>query len=233
MNKEIFSRFISLINEDNFNKLQTKKVLVFGLGGVGGHLVDSLLRCGISNFTLVDPDKYSLSNLNRQLLSNLDNVNRYKVDVFKDHILSINKEAKVETYKLFYLPDNNDIDFREYDYVIDAIDTLKAKIDIIYKCKINNVKAISALGCGNRLDPSKIEVSDIYKTINDPLAKRLRHELRKLNIKKHKVVYSKELPHKIVVEDNNNRHSPASSIFVPSVAGITMASVVIKELLED
>ena len=232
MNKEIFFIFISLVGEENFNKLKNKKILVFGLGGVGGFLVDSLLRCGISNFTLIDPDKYSLSNLNRQLLSNINNVGKYKVDVFKEHILSINESASVEVKKLFYLPDNNDIDFTKYDYVIDAIDTLKAKIDIIYKCHQNNVKVISALGCGNRMDPTSIEVTDIFKTINDPLAKKLRQELRKLNVKKHKVVYSKELSKKVVVDSSNNRHSPASSIFVPSVCGITIASVVIKEMLE-
>ncbi|MGM9874182.1 MAG: ThiF family adenylyltransferase [Bacilli bacterium] len=233
MNNDIFSRYISLIGEEDFLKLQNKKVLVFGLGGVGGYCVEALLRSGISHFTLVDNDTFSFSNLNRQLLSDLTNIDKYKVDVFKQHILLINKSAEVHTLKLFYLPDNNQIDFSQYDYVIDAIDTLTSKVDIITKCIKNNVKVISALGCGNRIDPSAVEVCDIYKTKNDPLAKKLRQQLRKNDIKKHKVVYSKELPKNVVVETKNNRHSPASSVFVPSVCGIFLASEVIKDFLSN
>lgn len=219
-----------LIGKEALEKLKTKRVLVFGLGGVGGHCCDALVRSGISNITIIDNDVVTISNINRQLIANLNTIGRAKVDVMEEHLLSINKDIKIEKRRCFYLPANSkEFDFSKYDYVIDAIDTVSAKIDIIVKCVELGVPVISALGCGNKLDPTKLEVTDIYKTSYDPLAKVMRYELKKRGVKHLKVVYSKE---ESVREDINNKKIPSSSAFVPSTAGIIMASVVIQDLLK-
>ena len=230
-----FSRFELLIGKEKLNILKDKKVLVFGLGGVGGNVCDALVRSGIGHFTIVDPDKVDITNINRQYIATSETVGQYKVDVMEKHLKSVNPEVEVRKHILFYLPENsNEINFEEYDYVIDAIDTVKAKLDIIEKCKAINVPVISALGCGNKMDPTKLEVSDISKTSYDPLAKVMRRELRNRGINHLKVVYSKETPIEHVEtseEISSKRSIPGSSPFVPPVAGIIIASEVIKDLI--
>lgn len=234
-----FSRLQLIIGKEAIDTLKSKKVAIFGLGGVGGNVVDALVRSGISNFVLVDNDKVSITNINRQLIANMNTVGQDKVDVMERHILSINPEAKIEKRNCFYLPDNSsEFNFKEYDYVVDAIDTVSAKIDIIVKCTELGVPVISALGCGNKLDPTKLQVSDISKTSYDPLAKVMRRELRKRNVNHLKVVYSTESPIKPVMdeetfEESNKREVPGSSAFVPPVAGIIIASEVIKDLINS
>lgn len=225
---EQYERLELLIGKENLKKLEDKKVLVFGLGGVGGYIVDALARSGIMHFTLVDNDSFNPSNLNRQLLANLNTVGRLKTEVTKQHLLSLNPNIEVKLINTFYLPESRDVNFEGYDYVIDAIDTVTSKIDIIVKCYQLGIKQISALGCGNRLDPSKVVVTDLFKTKNDPLAKVLRKELNLRGIKHLKAVYSEELP----IIKKTNKSSLPSSVFVPSVAGITIAYEVIKDLLK-
>ncbi len=237
-----FIRTKLVFGKENVESLADKHVAVFGLGGVGGNCVEALARSGIGHFTLVDNDTVALSNLNRQIIATCDTIGQYKVDVMKQRILSINPEAEVITRKCFYLPETADgFDFTTYDYVIDAIDTVTAKIDIICKCYFNNVPVISSMGTGNKVNPCDLVVTDIYKTEMDPLAKVMRHELKKRSIKKCKVVYSKEkplTPLSDLLEDyqedagNSKRVTPGSNAFVPSVAGIIIASEVVKDLMQ-
>lgn len=231
-----FSRLISLIGEEKFNILKSKRVVIFGLGGVGGSVAEALVRSGIENFDLIDADVVSLTNLNRQVIALLDNVGKDKVEVTKDRILSINSKANVKTYKCFFLPENsNEFDFSKYDYVIDAVDTVSAKIEIIRKAKEANVPVISSMGTGNKMNPTMLEVVDIHKTSVCPLAKVMRYELRKRNIKDVKVVYSKEEPLTQVFqnEDQIKKNVPGSTSFVPPVAGYIIASEVIKDFLKN
>ena len=231
-----FSRLELLIGTDALAKLKTKKVAVFGLGGVGGNVCDGLVRSGITNIAIIDNDSVTISNINRQLIANVETIGLAKTDVMEKHLKSLNPEVKVDKYKMFYLPQNSDnFDFASFDYVVDAIDTVSAKIDIVLKCHELNIPVISAMGCGNRLDPLKLVVADLFKTENDPLAKVMRYELRKRNIKKLKVVYSKEpaiKPETISEEDSPKRAIPGSSAFVPPVAGILIAKEVIFDLLK-
>ena len=231
---EQFKRFELLIGEDSLKKLSKKKVAVFGLGGVGGNVCDALARSGIGELMLIDNDVIDITNINRQLISNLDVVGQNKVDVMERHLKSINPDIVIVKKKMFYLPENEgELDLSGYDYVVDAIDTVVSKINIIYQCKTNNINIISALGCGNKLDPSKLEITDISKTSYDPLAKVLRRELRKLGINHLKVVYSKEESIKVIDESStDSKHIPGSSAFVPPVAGIMIAYQVVKDLLE-
>ena len=238
-----FSRLELLLGKSSINLLKNKVVAIFGLGGVGGNVVDALARSGVSNFVLVDNDEICLTNINRQLIATLDTVGLSKVDVMESHILSINKQAKITKYKLFYLPENSSfIDFSKFDYVVDAIDTVAAKLDIIEKCHNLNIPLISALGCGNKLNPSLLEITDISKTHTDPLAKVLRKKLRERNIDHLKVIYSTETPIKIeqslmeevIKEEGSTKKSiPGSSAFVPPVAGIMIAAEVVKDLLNN
>lgn len=231
-----FSRLISLIGEEKFNILKSKRVAIFGLGGVGGSVTEALVRSGIENFDLIDADIVSLTNLNRQVIALLDNVGKDKVEVTKDRILSINSKANVQTYKCFFLPENsNEFDFSKYDYVIDAVDTVSAKIEIIRKAKEANVPVISSMGTGNKMNPTMLEVVDIHKTSVCPLAKVMRYELRKRNIKDVKVVYSKEEPLTQVFQnkDQIKKNVPGSTSFVPPVAGYIIASEVIKDFLKN
>lgn len=231
-----FSRLELLLGKEALEKLATKNVLVFGLGGVGGNVCDALVRSGIQNITIVDKDKVSITNINRQLIANVNTIGKYKVDVMEEHLLSINEKVNVIKKNIFFLPENNkEIDFSKYDYVIDAIDTVSAKIEIIKICKSMQIPVISALGCGNKLDPTKLEVSDLSKTSYDPLAKVLRRELKKYDITHLKVIYSKEQPIEIkgeIEEENDKKRIPGSSAFVPPVAGIIIASEVMKDLLK-
>lgn len=224
---EMFSRTKMLLGEKAVELLQTKKVIVFGIGGVGGYVVEALVRSGIKNFVLVDNDEVCESNLNRQIIATVDTIGKDKVDVMEERILSINPKAVVEKRKCFYLPENAaDFDFTRYDYIVDAVDTVTAKIDIIVRAAEAKVPVISAMGAGNKLDPTRFEVADIYKTSVCPLAKVMRHELKKRGVKKCKVVYSKEEP----VKSANGERLPGSVAFVPSVAGLIIAGEVIKDL---
>lgn len=232
--KDQFKRFALLIGPESLELLKDKKVAVFGLGGVGGNVCDALARSGVGQLTIVDNDVVDITNINRQLIANLDVVGQNKVDVMEKHLKIINPDIVVVKKKMFYLPENaEEFDLSGYDYVVDAIDTVVSKINIIFRCKTNNINVISALGCGNKMDPSKLEITDISKTSYDPLAKVLRRELRKLGINHLKVVYSKEEAIKAIDESSTNKkHIPGSSAFVPPVAGIMIAYQVVKDLLE-
>lgn len=233
---ERFERTAMLIGEEGLERLEKSSVMVFGIGGVGGHAVDALARAGIGEFHLIDSDVVSITNINRQIIASEENVDRKKVDVAKDRILSINPHAIVHTYPVFYLPDNHeDIDLRKADFVLDCIDTVTAKIDIIAHCAKLHVPLISALGCGNRLDPEKLRITDIHKTSMDPLAKVVRKKCRELGIKSLPVVYSEEKPIKPLLEpsaskETGKRSIPGSVSFVPSVAGLMMAGYVVRKL---
>ena len=232
-----FNRTELLLGKENMEKLKKAHVLIFGIGGVGGYVVEALARSGIYHFTLVDNDVISETNINRQIIATLDNIGEDKVEVMKKRILSINKEAEVEIRKCFYLPETaSEFDFSKYDYVVDCVDTVSAKLSIIIEAKKNNVPVISAMGAGNKLNPAMLEVADISKTSVDPLAKVIRTELRKRGINHLKVVYSKEQPIKIddpnvELKEKSQRPVPGSNAFVPSTMGLIMASEIIKDLI--
>lgn len=244
-----FSRTQMLLGEESMDRLSNAKVAVFGIGGVGGYVVEALVRSGVGSFVLVDDDKVCLTNLNRQLIATRKTVGKYKVEVMKDRILEINPKAEVEMRQCFYLPENaDDFDFKNYDYVVDAVDTVTAKLELIMRAKEAGVPVISCMGAGNKLDPTKFQVADIYKTTMCPLAKVMRRELKKRGVKKLKVVYSTEKPVR-PLEDmsiscrtncicppgaqhkcTDRRDIPGSVAFVPSVAGLIIAGEVIKDL---
>ena len=235
---EKFSRTEILIGEKKLNKLKNSKVAVFGIGGVGGYVVEALVRSSINHITLIDNDIVSESNINRQLIALSTNIGQKKIDVMKKRILEINPDCQVETFDTFVLKDNlEQFHIEDYDYVVDAIDTITGKISIIEKCNEYQVKIISSMGAGNKLDPTKFEVCDIYKTSVCPLAKVMRHELKKRGIKKLKVVYSKEeaLTPKVVINNDKSKRKqiPGSISFVPSVCGLIIAGEVIKDLIKD
>ena len=226
-----YQRLEMLIGKDGLETLASKRVLIFGLGGVGGHVCDALARSGIKHFAIVDNDKVDITNINRQIIANHNTIGQYKTDAMEAYLKAINPEIEVVKYQMFYLPENADtFALENYDYIVDAIDTVKAKIELICRSFLCKTPIISALGCGNKLDPSQLEITDLSKTSYDPLAKVMRHELSKRGIKHVKVVYSKEQNIKLHNEELDAR-VPASSAFVPSVAGIMIASEVIKDLL--
>ena len=234
--KEQFARSALILGEEAIVALSQKRVAVFGLGGVGGAAVEALARAGIGEFDLIDDDCFSLSNLNRQCLADLKSVGQAKVDVAEERILSINDSAIVHKHRCFFLPEEQgDIDFSKLDYVVDAIDTVAGKLTIIKEAQKAGVPVISALGCGNRLDPSKLIIGDIFSTEGDPLARVLRRELRKSGIKYLKVVYSKEPP--LAPRGSldeplppGKKSIPGSSPFVPPAAGILLAYAVCLDL---
>ena len=190
-----FSRTELLIGKEGIKKLQKAKVAIFGIGGVGSFVVEGLVRAGVGNFVLVDDDKICLTNLNRQIIATRKTIGKYKVDVMKERILEINPNANVEIYQEFYMPNSeNKILDKTIDYVVDSIDTVTAKIELVMNCNELGIPIISSMGTGNKLDPSRFEITDIYKTSICPLAKVMRKELRKREIKKLKVIYSKEEP---------------------------------------
>lgn len=237
--QEQFQRTSLTFGVASMERLSKAKVLIFGLGGVGGHVAEALARSGIGSFTLVDSDKVAITNINRQIIATLNTIGRYKVDCMKERILSINPQAKIETYTCFYLPENKDLfHFSEYDYVIDCIDTITAKLSIIEEAYHVGTPIISAMGAGNKINPAMLMVEDISKTSVDPLAKVIRLELKKRGIKKLKVVYSKEKPIKpkegielnLNEQDEKKRSIAGSNAFVPSVMGLIIASEVIKDL---
>lgn len=225
---DIFSRTKLLIGEDNVKKLANSKVAIFGIGGVGSFVCEGLVRGGVANFILVDKDTISDSNINRQIHATTKTIGKDKVEVEKQRILDINPKATVESMKIFYLPDTN-ADFLDnsVDYIVDAVDNVTAKISLVLKAQELNIPIISCMGTGNKLDPTKFKIDDIYKTSVCPLAKVMRKELKARGVKKLKVLYSTEKPIK-----TGNR-TPASISFVPSVAGMIIAGEVIKDLIKS
>ena len=234
-----FSRTELLIGQSGLEKLKNSRVAVFGLGGVGGYVAEALARSGIGTLDLIDNDKISLTNLNRQIYALYSTIGQYKVDVAEKRILDINPDIKVRKYITFYTPDTkSEFDFSQYDYVVDAIDTVVAKLSLIEETKKYNVPIICSMGTGNKLDPTKFEISDISKTSVCPLARVIRQELKKRKISKVKVVFSKEQPIKAVVKSQEDIPSgkqsiPGSSSFVPAVAGMIIASEVVKDLIKS
>lgn len=239
-----FSRTELLLGREAMERLSKCRVAVFGIGGVGGYVCEALARSGIGTFDLVDDDKVCLSNLNRQIIATMKTVGQYKTEVMKERILDINPEAVVNTHNCFFLPENaSQFPFDKYDYVVDAIDTVTAKIELVMQCQKTGVPIMSSMGAGNKLDPTKFRVADIYKTQMDPLAKVMRRELKKRGVKKLKVVYSEEEPITPVtdpdavcpsgmdIHSSVRRSIPGSTAFVPSVAGLIIAGEVIKDLI--
>ena len=246
-----FSRTELLLGKEAMDKLKNSRVAVFGIGGVGGYVCEALVRSGVGAFDLIDDDKVCLTNLNRQIIATRKTVGKYKVDVMKERMLEINPDVNVRIHKCFFLPENADeFPFDEYDYVVDAVDTVTAKIELVMKSQAMNVPIISSMGAGNKLDASAFKVDDIYKTQMCPLAKVMRRELKKRHVKKLKVVYSEEKPTR-PIEDmaiscrnhcicppgaehkcTERRDIPGSVAFVPSVVGLIIAGEVVKDLCE-
>jgi len=229
-----FARTELLLGKDAVEHLSHCRVAVFGIGGVGGYVCEALARSGVGSFDLIDNDKVCLSNINRQIIATMKTVGEYKTQVMKNRILDINPEAVVNTYECFFLPETAaDFPFDQYDYVVDAIDTVTAKIELVMQCQKAGVPIISSMGAGNKLDPTQFRVADIYKTKMDPLAKVMRRELKKRGVTKLKVVYSEEEPISLPESEpqpNGRRSTPGSTAFVPSVAGLIIAGEVIKDL---
>ena len=227
-----FTRTELLIGDEGLKKLQLSKIAVFGVGGVGGYVVEALVRCGIGSIDIIDSDKVHITNINRQIIATYSTLGRYKVDVAEERIKDINPNCKVTKYNTFFTPEtSSEFDFSKYDYVIDAIDTVSGKIELVMKCNEAGVPIISSMGAGNKMHPEKFEISDIYKTSVCPLAKVMRQELKKRGIKKLKVVYSKEPPIKPVSNDSGGKRIPGSNSFVPSVVGLIIAGEVVNDLL--
>ncbi len=227
-----FSRTELLIGKTGIERLQNAKVAIFGIGGVGSYVVEALVRAGIEKFILVDKDKVDLTNLNRQIIATRRTIGMAKVEACKERILEINPEAKVEIYQKFFMPDSKGILDNTINYVIDCVDTVTAKIELVIRANKLNIPVISCMGTGNKLDATKFEVTDIYKTSVCPLAKVMRKELKERGIKNLKVVYSKETPiSKSDIEENERKRAPGSISFVPSVAGLIIAGEVIKDII--
>lgn len=244
-----FSRTQLMFGQEAMDKLKGARVAIFGIGGVGGYTVEALARSGVGKLDLIDDDKVCLTNINRQIIATRKTVGKYKVDVMKERVLEINPDAVVMTHQCFYSTETAvRFDFSEYDYIVDAIDTVSAKIELVLRANEKNTPIISCMGAGNKLDPTRFEITDIYKTSVCPLAKVMRKELKLRGVKKLKVLYSQELPRK-PLEDmalsckshcicppgaerkcTVRRQIPGSNAFVPSVAGLIIAGEVIKDL---
>ena len=226
-----FARTELLLGEPAMNKLAATRVAIFGVGGVGGYALEALVRSGVGAIDVIDFDTVSESNINRQIIATEQTVGRYKVDVCRERALSINSKVQISAVRSFFSADNADeFDLATYDYIIDAIDTVSAKIELIVRAQAAGTPIISSMGAGNKLDPTRFEVSDIYKTSVCPLARVMRTELKKRGVRKLKVVYSKEEPIKRTV-DSDGRHAPGSVAFVPSVVGLIIAAEVIKDII--
>ena len=240
------------MGKEAMEKLGHSRVAVFGVGGVGGYVCEALVRSGVGAFDLIDDDKVCLTNLNRQIIATRKTVGKYKAEVMKERMLEINPDVKVEIHKCFFLPENADeFPFEDYDYIVDAVDTVTAKLELVMKAKEKGVPIISSMGAGNKLDPTMFRVADIYKTKVCPLAKVMRRELKKRGVKKLKVVYSEEQPTRPINDMaigcrtncicppgaqhkcTERRDIPGSTAFVPSVAGLIIAGEVIKDLTRD
>ena len=247
-----FSRTQLLYGQDNMRRLAASRVAVFGIGGVGGYVVEALARSGVGALDLIDDDRVCITNLNRQILATRKTVGKYKVDAAEERIREINPECEVRTYKTFYLPETQDqFDFHDYDYVVDAIDTVSGKLAIIENAKKAGVPVISSMGAGNKVDPAALEVADIYDTSVCPLARVMRRECRKRGIDSLKVVYSRETPIRpledmsiscrqhcvcppgTVRKCTQRRDIPGSTAFVPSVAGLIIAAEVVRDLTHE
>ena len=239
--QEQFIRTAMLLGECGVEQLMNKRVAVFGIGGVGGHAAEALARSGIGALDLIDNDAVSLSNLNRQIIAAFDTVGRQKTEVMKERIISINPRCLVRTYDCFYLPEEREqFPFAEYDYIVDAVDTVTAKIDLAAAAQEKGIPIISSMGTGNKLDPTRLEVADIYDTSVCPLAKVMRKELKSRGIRALKVVYSREKPRiplsvkgedgKVPVRENTGRPVPGSTAFVPAAAGLIIAGEVVLSL---
>ncbi len=230
-----FSRTEILIGTEALEKLKSSKVAVFGIGGVGTFVVEALARSAVGELVLIDNDDISLTNINRQIHATTKTIGKAKVDVMKERVLEINPDAKVTTYKMLYNADSADeLLSDDYDYVVDAIDMVSAKLDLIERCKKRGIPVISAMGAGNKFDPTQLKVSDINDTVMCPLARVMRKELKKRNIKDVKVVYSTEKPVKPLYLDDgitSRRPTPGTMSFVPSSSGLIIASEVVKDLL--
>ena len=244
-----FSRTQLLLGTEAMEKLKRARVAVFGIGGVGGYVCEALVRSGVGAFDLVDDDKVCLTNLNRQIIATRKTVGKYKVEVMRERILEINPDCDVRVHQCFYLPETADqFNFSDYDYVVDAVDTVTAKVTLVLEAQKAGVPIISCMGAGNKLDPSRFRVADIYKTQGCPLARVMRTALRKRGVKKLKVIYSDEIPTR-PIEDmsiscrshcicppgakhkcTERRDIPGSTAFVPSVAGLIIAGEVVKDL---
>ena len=246
-----FQRTAMLYGYENVQKLKNRRVAVFGIGGVGGHCAEALCRTGVGSLDLFDGDIVDITNINRQILATHKSIGKTKVDVMRERLLDINPELIVKTVKLFYLPDTADtVDLSVYDYIVDAVDTVTAKLELISRAVAIGIPVISSMGTGNKIDPTALIVADIYETSVCPLARIMRHELRKRGVAALKVVYSKELPVR-TGEDNSDstssiskdrdrlsiqsrdRQVPASNAFVPPAAGLILASEVVKDLIDD
>ncbi len=228
-----FSRTELLVGAEGIERLRNSRVAVFGIGGVGGYVVEALARSGVGTLDLIDNDKVSLTNLNRQIIAMHSTIGRYKVDVAKKRVLDINPAAVVNTYRIFFVPETAaDFDFHAYDYVVDAIDTVTGKIQLIVQADSACTPVISCMGAGNKMDPTAFRVADIYQTSVCPLAKVMRRELKKRGIRKLKVVYSEEVPIEVkAAAETEKKRIPGSNAFVPSVAGLIIAGEVVRELL--
>ena len=228
---ERFVRTALIFGDEGMSRLGKARVAVFGVGGVGGHCVQALARAGVGSFDVFDDDVVSITNINRQAVAMTSTIGRPKVEVIRDQILDINPEALVACHRMFYTPENADeVDLSAYDYIIDAIDTVKAKVELICRANAVRVPIISAMGAGNKLDPTRFEVADLSKTSVCPLCRVMRTQLKKRGIARHKVVYSREEPVRVVADDSNGRHAPGSVSFVPPVMGLILAGEVIKDL---
>lgn len=243
-----FSRTELLLGQDSIRKLSEKRVAVFGIGGVGGYVTEALARSGVGALDLIDKDTVSISNINRQIIALTSTVGKYKTEVMKERILDINPDLQVKTYNMFYLPETADqFDFTRYDYVVDAIDTVTAKIQIILQAQEAGIPVISAMGCGNRTDPTRLTVTDLFRTSQDPLARVMRRELKRRGVQRLKVVYSTEPAIRPLEPDSScqkpcsnfpereqapagRRSLPGSTSFVPPAAGMMLAAAVINDL---
>lgn len=246
-----FSRTELLFGKEAMDILENSRVAVFGVGGVGGYTVEALVRSGVGAIDVIDDDKVCLTNLNRQIIATRKTIGQYKTDVCKERIHDINPNCEVTVHKCFFLPETkNQFDFSKYDYVVDAIDTVSGKIALVMQAKEHDTPIICSMGAGNKMDPTAFEVSDIYKTSVDPLARVMRYELKKRKVRKLKVVYSKEIPIKPMEDTENSckhhcvcppgterkctsrRQVPGSNAFVPSTVGLIIAGEVIKDLIK-
>ncbi|MBO5210949.1 MAG: tRNA threonylcarbamoyladenosine dehydratase [Clostridia bacterium] len=224
-----FSRTENLIGADALKKLQNCHIAVFGVGGVGGYTVEALARAGVGTIDLIDSDCVDITNLNRQIIALHSTIGKLKVEVMRDRVLDINPNTTVNIFPILFLPENStQFDFSKYDYVIDAIDTVTAKIELAVRCQESGTPIIASMGTGNKLDPTRFEVTDIYKTSVCPLAKVMRYELKKHGVKKLKVLYSKEEP----IKNQIDPHTPMSISYVPSSAGLIIAGEVIKDIIK-
>ena len=230
---EQFSRTELLIGKEKVEILNKSKVAIFGIGGVGSYVVEGLTRAGIGKFILVDNDEVALSNINRQIIATHKTIGKSKVEVSKERILDINPNAEVEIYKEFFMPESEGILNKTIDYIVDCVDTVTAKIELVVRANKLGIPVISCMGTGNKLDPTRFEVTDIYKTSVCPLAKVMRKELKERGIEKLKVIYSKEEPVKLIQKEEGKKQPPASISFVPSVAGLIIASEVVKDLISN